>query len=135
MLKPRKSKEASNYLMNTSCIKHSPTGIYLFKVNDGNIRTMCEICSKLAIKTPLRRQKCCSGVFIGNFEQISQVVLVFPLLILNKCVLARTSSSIFTFFNMKIAILQHNNLPHKNSLKLFCQKYDARDSIFYFTFR
>ena len=31
-------------------------GIYLFKVNYGNTRTICKICSKLAIKTPERRQ-------------------------------------------------------------------------------
>ena len=31
-----------------------PVGIYLFKVNYGNTRTMCEICLKLAIKTPER---------------------------------------------------------------------------------
>ena len=31
-------------------------GIYLFKVNNVNTRTMCEICSKLAIKTPEQRQ-------------------------------------------------------------------------------
>ena len=31
-------------------------GIYLFKVNNRNIRTRCEICSKLTIKTPERRQ-------------------------------------------------------------------------------
>ena len=30
-------------------------GIYLFKVNDENTRTSCEICSKLTIKTPERR--------------------------------------------------------------------------------
>ena len=30
----------------------SSTGIYLFKVNNGNTKTMCEICSKLTIKTP-----------------------------------------------------------------------------------
>ena len=29
-----------------------PTGIYLLKVNNGNTRTMCEICSKLTMKTP-----------------------------------------------------------------------------------
>ena len=28
-----------------------PARIYLFKVNNGNNRTMCEICSKSAIKT------------------------------------------------------------------------------------
>ena len=33
----------------------SPIRIYLFKVNNGNSRTMCEICSKLTIKIPERR--------------------------------------------------------------------------------
>ena len=27
-----------------------PAGIFLFKVNNGNIRTICEICLKLTIK-------------------------------------------------------------------------------------
>ena len=36
--------------------KAFPAGIYLFKISNGNIRTMCEICSKLIIKTPERRQ-------------------------------------------------------------------------------
>ena len=31
-------------------------GNYLFKVNNSNTRTRCEICSKLTIKTPERRQ-------------------------------------------------------------------------------
>ena len=30
--------------------------IYMFKVNNRNTRTSCEICSKLTIKTPERRQ-------------------------------------------------------------------------------
>ena len=29
-----------------------PAGIYLFKVNNGNSRTISEVCSKLTIKTP-----------------------------------------------------------------------------------
>ena len=33
-----------------------PTGIYLLKVNNRNTRTRCEICLKLTIKTPERRQ-------------------------------------------------------------------------------
>ena len=40
---------------NKGLLKHRnkrwPAGIYLFRVNDGNTRTMCEICSKLTIKT------------------------------------------------------------------------------------
>ena len=34
---------------------YSPAGIYLFKVNNGNTRTMYEIRWKLAIKTSQRR--------------------------------------------------------------------------------
>ena len=36
-----------------------PARIYLFKYNSSDTRTMCEICSKLTMKTPERR----SGVF------------------------------------------------------------------------
>ena len=61
-----------------------PAGIYLFKVNNRNTRTRCEICSKLTINTPERRQWRRSGVFIVNFEHISHLALVFLLLILNK---------------------------------------------------
>ena len=32
-----------------------PAGNYMFKVNNRNTRTRCEICSKLTIKTPERR--------------------------------------------------------------------------------
>ena len=32
-------------------LHHNPPGIYLFKVNNGNSRTICETCSKLTIKT------------------------------------------------------------------------------------
>ena len=40
---------------------------------------MCEICTKLIIKTPERRQPRRSGVFIVvNFEHISHIFLVFP---------------------------------------------------------
>ena len=39
---------------------------------------MCEICSKLTINTPEWRH---SGFFVANFEQISHIVLAFPILI------------------------------------------------------
>ena len=35
----------------------------MFKVNNINTRTMCEICSKLTLKTP--------GVLTVNFEQVN----------------------------------------------------------------
>ena len=77
-----------------------PVGIYLPKVNNRNIRTRCELCSKLTIITPERCQWRRSGVFIFNFEHISRqwgrsdvfilkferiscLVLVFLLLTLN----------------------------------------------------
>ena len=57
---------------------------YLFKVNNRNTRTRCEICSKLTINTPERRHWRRSGVFIVNFEHISHLVLVFLLLTLSR---------------------------------------------------
>ena len=41
-----------------------------------------EICSKLTIKAPKQRNPHRSGVVIVNFEQISQIALVFLLLTL-----------------------------------------------------
>ena len=52
----------------------------MFKVNNRNTRTRCEICSKFRIKTPERHQEVCSGVFIVYFEHISHLFLVFLLL-------------------------------------------------------
>ena len=59
-------------------------GNYMFKVNNRNTRTRCEIYSKLTIKTPERCLWRRSGVFIVNFEHISHLVLVFLLLTLSK---------------------------------------------------
>ena len=61
-----------------------PAGNYMFKVNNRNTRTMWELCSKLTIKAPERRQWRRSGVFIVNFEHISHLVLVFLLLTLSR---------------------------------------------------
>ena len=41
--------------------------IFQFKVNSGNIKTMCKTCAKFTIKIPGQRR---SGVFIADFEQI-----------------------------------------------------------------
>ena len=65
-------------------LRNFPAGIYLFKVNNRNNRTMCEICSKLTIETPEQHHWRRSGVFIVNLEQISHFVLLFPLLNLIK---------------------------------------------------
>ena len=56
----------------------SPFGIFLLKVNIGNTRTMCEICSELTIKTTERYQWRLSGIFIVNFKHILHIALVFP---------------------------------------------------------
>ena len=61
-----------------------PAGTYMFKVNNRNTRTRCEICSELTINTPERRQWRRSCVIIVNFERISHLVLVFVLLTLTK---------------------------------------------------
>ena len=44
----------------------------MFKINNRNTRTRCEICSKLTKKTPERRYFTpYSSVFIVNFEQVN----------------------------------------------------------------
>ena len=37
------------------CAMVVPANIYLFKVNKGNTSKICEVCSKLTIKTPGQR--------------------------------------------------------------------------------
>ena len=56
----------------------------MFKGNYGNAWTMYEIRSKLTLKIPQRRQWRRFAVFIVNLEQILHIVLMFPILILNK---------------------------------------------------
>ena len=62
----------------------NPAGNYMLKVNNRDTRKICEICSKLTIKTPERCHCRCSGVFIVNFQHISHLVLVFLLLTLRR---------------------------------------------------
>ena len=52
-----------------------PADNYLFKFNSGNTKIMCEICSKLILKTPARRQWRLSGVFVVWFGQVTYSVL------------------------------------------------------------
>ena len=61
----------------------NPASIYLLEVNTRNTIKSCEICSKLTIKIPERRNWRCSGIFIVNFEHISQLLLAFLSLTLN----------------------------------------------------
>ena len=51
-------------------ISQYPVGNWMFKVNNSNTRTSCEICSKLTIKIPERSRYFtpCSSVSIVNFE-------------------------------------------------------------------
>ena len=60
----------------------SPACIYSSNVNNENARTVCEICSKLTIRTPERRRH--FGVFDVYSEQISLIVLIISLLTFNK---------------------------------------------------
>ena len=53
----------------------------MLKLNNGYTRRMCEVCSKLAIKTPERHYWDPSCVFMIT---LNDVVLVFPLLTLNR---------------------------------------------------
>ena len=52
----------------------NPASIYLFKVNNGNSKTRCWICSKLTIKTPERRQW--RQLTLNNFTYYSSVSII-----------------------------------------------------------
>ena len=60
---------------------------YLLKFGNVNTEKRCEIRSKLAIKTPERRQGH-SCVFIANFELMSYLFVVFLLMTLSMCFIA-----------------------------------------------
>ena len=68
------------------CVNIPPADIYLFKVDNGNIWTMCEIFSKSTTKTIKWRRWHRSDIF----DKISHIVLVFPLFTLNKSMSGRT---------------------------------------------
>ena len=62
-----------------------PDDTYLFKVNSENIRKICEICSPITRKTPKRLPWLPHyDVFVVDFEQISHIQLVFPLMTLKR---------------------------------------------------
>ena len=48
-------QQCLNKDFNNQEINSYPAGNCMFKVNNRNTRTRCEICSKLTIKTPERR--------------------------------------------------------------------------------
>ena len=67
----------------------SPAGNYMFKVDNRNSRTRCEICSKLTIKLSGVTRPMASFCYlhwhdIDNFEHISHLVLVFLSLTLSR---------------------------------------------------
>ena len=77
--------EELNLHVSFKLLQHiNPANTYLPKSNNRNTGKSCELCSKLIIKTPERRQLLRSGFVIVNFEHILHLFLVFLLLTLNK---------------------------------------------------
>ena len=65
------------------CSYHVPSR-YFAQINHLSTISMCDIYSKVRIKTPERRQWLRFSVSIVNFEQISHIVTIIPLFTLNK---------------------------------------------------
>ena len=77
--------EELNLHVSLELLQHiNPANTYLSKINNRNTGKRCEVCSKLIIKTPERRQLLRSGFVVVNFEHILHLFLVFLLLSLNK---------------------------------------------------
>ena len=57
--------------MSSKISDNFPAGNYMFKVNNRNTRTRCEICTKLTIKRPEQRQAISDHIIIPvNFEDV-----------------------------------------------------------------
>ena len=96
-----------------------PANIYLFNVNNRNTRKRCEICSKLTIKTPERRQW----------------RLMFSLLTLNMFHIF-SIVSIVDFEQVKVSWVVHSALSIFKSMILFSAKFFISNySLFYFNVR
>ena len=78
----KKQERRFRYLLWMSCIFES----YFADVqsNYGNTWIVYKICSKLTIKSPEQNQWPVSSLFFASFEQTSHIILMFPLLSLNK---------------------------------------------------
>ena len=57
--------------MFSATLRHKPTGIHVFKVNNGNTITMSEICSKITIKDTRTMPMI---AFVVKFEQMSLAI-------------------------------------------------------------
>ena len=83
LTRPHLLKKADSIVFVVDFVQNSdlsnPARNYMFKVSNRNTRTRYEICSKLTIKTPYWSQWRRSGVFIVNFEHISDHILVLLL--------------------------------------------------------
>ena len=123
---------------NSKIVVIYPAGTYLFKVNNGNARTMYEICSKATIKTPERWQWRRFGVFIVNLEQISHIVLLFFLLTLNKLMpagwwlrLTEVSSTNFPKFLLRIALQDTIFILHSFYFVILYKLWGRNESLKY----
>ena len=86
-------------------IRWFPGNIYLFKINNRNIRGRCEICAKVTIKTPERCEWRRSSVFIVSFEHILHLFLFVDFEQINVCWVIPFSSLCKTFYFQNIYIL------------------------------
>ena len=91
-------------LQNTSdqLLSKYPVKDYLFKVNNGNPKMMCEVNSKVTTKTSEQRRWACYGVLIVNVEQTSLILLVFPLLTKAKMQVHKPENSSLKFLIKKL---------------------------------
>ena len=89
---------------NPKLINCVPSDIYLFKVNTGNIRATCELCSKLTIKKP---------------EQRNWHILVFPLSTLSKQLLGTVG-----LFSNQLEFFCSNTDDHWNCSGIFTDNFE-----------
>ena len=90
-----------------------PFGVHLFKVDNGNPRAMCEICSQLTVETPEWCQWRRSGVLIVNFEQISLLFWCF------RCVFWTSKETAGCYLNLPFTNKISPKSPKSHNLQKF----------------
>ena len=116
-----------------------PENTDLLKANNWNTAKRFEICSKLTKKTPERHQWCRSGVFIVNFEHISQSFSSVTIIGFEQVMFAGECLSVYTCIKFANADMEQRiqewtkwNL-WKTAFKKLLQKKYLQKNVFVFS--
>ena len=123
----RKHKQRLKWSLTFNNFNTFLVAINMFKIKKKNTGTRCEICSKLTIKTPERRQ---FAISIFNSEPIFYLVLVLLKLTFNKQMVVRLITC-WKLATLKLALLFRHFLDFLTKLMVLKLRNKSRKCIFW----